>query len=644
MSHVKMTKTVTIIIPVYDGLDETIACIESVLSSKNRLSYDIIVINDASPNRGIYRYLNTLASQNAIQLYVNPVNLGFVLSVNKGIQLAGQNDVILLNSDTRVHGDWVDRLAGAAYADSRIGTVSPLSNNATILSYPFSCKEGELPDDADEKVLDTLCRSLFNQMLFEIPTGVGSCLYIRRDCIDDTGLLDATAFGQGYGEECDFCMRSRRLGWTHTCAADVFVYHVGAVSFSSSREGKVAQGESILNIRYPEYLPMVHAFIHADPLASIRRVLDLNRLDAYPAKRVLMISLNLKGGVERFIRDHKTELEHKGMEALVLRPVSEEACPSEDLSRIAVDLPEHYDCPNLHYTLPDDFEQLVEDLKRLHVFHVEVHHFLGLHAGILSLPERLGLPYDVIIHDYIWFCPRVNLIDASGKYCQEPPMSICRNCIEDQEHYLEKDIDIELLRARSHTILQRARKVLAPSRDAAERIRHHFPGIQVAVRSHPDFPLPLQGIYPPKVESGPLRVAIIGAIGDHKGYNVLLKMARDARIRNLPLQFLVIGYSVDDYTLMREGNVFVTGQYEEDESVSFVKKQQCHIALFLSVWPETWCYALGIAFAAGLYCLGYDIGAIGERIRTTGFGELVALSTRPEELNDRLTSILRGRG
>ncbi|WP_051261332.1 glycosyltransferase [Desulfovibrio inopinatus] len=635
---------VAVVIPVYAGFKETQACLESVLSSRGALPFEIIVIDDASPESELREYVESLAAHNRIQLHVHAVNRGFVHSANRGLQLAGRKDVILLNADTRVHGDWVDRLADAAYAETRVGTVSPLSNNATILSYPLPCEENLLPDDADEVVLDTMCQSRLHRMLIEIPTGVGSCLYIRRDCLDDTGYLDPTTFGQGYGEECDFCIRSRRLGWSHTCAADVFVYHAGAVSFSSAREAKSKRGLALLKERYPEYLPMVHAFIKADPLATMRRVLDMERLVKRPTKRILLLSLNSSGGVERFIQERRTELQRKGVKAIVLRPPKADG-ESNDLDRWRgiLDFPEEYVCPNLQYQLPDEYDQLVEDLKRLNVFHCEVHHFLGAHPDILSLPAKLGLPYDVMVHDYIWFCPRINLIDASGKYCQEPSISVCKQCIDKSGHCLDANLEIEALRTRSTTFLHAARKVLAPSQDAAKRMMHHFPGVQVVARPHPDLALPDHVSPPAEGSITKLRIAIIGAIGKHKGYDVLFDMVLDAQARNLPLEFVVIGYTCDDAALMRAGNVFVTGEYTEEEAVSYVRGQQCHVALFLSVWPETWCYALSVAFASGLYCFGFDLGAVAERIRATEFGELLPITTRPEELNDRLTALVLGK-
>ena len=69
---------IDVIIPVYDGFDETRRCIESVLDNKNSRNFNILVIEDFSPNPLIKSYLQELASKKLIELLVNEKNLGFV--------------------------------------------------------------------------------------------------------------------------------------------------------------------------------------------------------------------------------------------------------------------------------------------------------------------------------------------------------------------------------------------------------------------------------------------------------------------------------------------------------------------------------------------------------------------------------------
>ena len=134
-------------------------------------------------------------------------------------------------------------------------------------------------------------------------------------------------------------------------------------------------------------------------------------------------------------------------------------------------------------------------------------------------------------------------------------------------------------------------------------------------------------------------LALIGAIGSHKGYDVLLAMARDAARRELPLSFAVAGFTKDDFALFGTGRVFVTGRYAEGEAEAVVRELGCQAALCLSVWPETWCYALTEAWRAGLWTVGFNIGAVGERIAATGFGWRLPLTLSGREVNDRLLAL-----
>src|SRR6478752_7635883 len=103
-------KMIDVIIPVYDGFEETRRCIQSVLDNKNSSPFNILVIEDCSPNSDIREYLRGLSDKGLIELFVNKENLGFVGTVNRGMSLHLDRDVLLLNSDTVVANDWLDRI------------------------------------------------------------------------------------------------------------------------------------------------------------------------------------------------------------------------------------------------------------------------------------------------------------------------------------------------------------------------------------------------------------------------------------------------------------------------------------------------------------------------------------------------------
>src|SRR5205807_2806849 len=132
-----------------------------------------------------------------------------------------------------VYGDWIDRLRAQRSGKAKIGTITPWSNNATLLSYPAAFANNDFELEIDFAELDRLVARELAGEASDLPTGVGFCLYVARDCLNEIGAFDADAFGRGYGEENDFCLRAAAGGWRNIAACDVFVRHTGGVSFQA---------------------------------------------------------------------------------------------------------------------------------------------------------------------------------------------------------------------------------------------------------------------------------------------------------------------------------------------------------------------------------------------------------------------------
>lgn len=265
------SREVAIIVPVYGNLDLTRRCLESVVRAACQRPWQLIVVNDASPQAEVGDWLREFARQHAdVRLHDNRVNLGFVATVNLGMTLAGRRDVVLLNSDAEVANDWLDRMRAAAYRRETVGTVTPLSNNATICSFPKFCEDNPLPPGESISSMDRWCANVLAGRDVDIPTAVGFCMYIRRACLDAVGLFDLANFGHGYGEENDFCCRATALGWKHSHALDVFVHHAGGMSFGDTRLERQRSALEAIRRLHPHYDDMVREFVQRDPAAPYR--------------------------------------------------------------------------------------------------------------------------------------------------------------------------------------------------------------------------------------------------------------------------------------------------------------------------------------------------------------------------------------
>jgi GT2 family glycosyltransferase len=273
---------IDVVVPVYKGLPQTRRCLDSVLANAQRAAFEVVVVDDASPEPDIAAWLDALRGEGRITLVRNATNLGFVQSANRGMSLHAERDVVLLNSDTEVANDWLDRLCRNVYGQTDVGTATPFSNNATICSYPFEGWTGGVPGTLGLAALDRLFATVNAGRAVDLPTAVGFCMYIRRACIDRVGMFDAGRFGRGYGEENDFCLRAAAAGWRNILAADVFVFHEGAVSFSAERTALTASAGRTLEELHPEYIRNVRDFLARDPVAELRAAVDRARLAQGP--------------------------------------------------------------------------------------------------------------------------------------------------------------------------------------------------------------------------------------------------------------------------------------------------------------------------------------------------------------------------
>lgn len=290
---------IDVIVPVFKGLTQTRRCLDSVLQSTDQRHYELVVIDDCSPQPEIGAYLSELAEEGSITLLHNAENRGFVATANCGIQLHPDRDVVLLNSDTEVSAGWLDRLSSCAHSGPDIGTVTPFSNNGTICSYPFDGWDGGLPGGLDLASLDALFASANAGLHSELPTGVGFCLYMRRACIQQVGLFDEVKFGRGYGEENDFCMRAKNLGWHSVLAADVFVFHEGSVSFGAERAERTAKAEDVIRRHHPDYTHDVMDFLQRDPLHPLRERVDQARAELAHSEALSVLAERTREGEKR---------------------------------------------------------------------------------------------------------------------------------------------------------------------------------------------------------------------------------------------------------------------------------------------------------------------------------------------------------
>lgn len=258
-----------VVVPVFNALQALQACLESI--ARHSPGAGVLVIDDASTEPEIAPLLEAWVKETpSRRLITHAVNQGFVRTANEGLRQS-VGDVVLLNSDTVVTPQWLERLTRCLASDSSIATATPWSNNGEIVSFPEFCKAAAVPPDPD--ALAVAIAAAGEPVYPDIPTAVGFCMAISRHALDAVGYFDEQAFGRGYGEENDFCLRATAAGMRHVLCDDAYVAHHGGASFAPLG---LAPGEATMQAllqKHPAYQDMISDFIRRDPLAQRRKAL-----------------------------------------------------------------------------------------------------------------------------------------------------------------------------------------------------------------------------------------------------------------------------------------------------------------------------------------------------------------------------------
>ncbi|MFG1423655.1 glycosyltransferase [Roseixanthobacter liquoris] len=631
---------VAVVLPVHSGYEETRVCIESVLASRasNTSFRTLILIDDCGPEPQLRAYLQEVAQTVPdVLLLVNAENEGFIASVNRGMVAAGQRDVILLNSDTEVCGDWVDRMAAQAAADPGIATVTPFSNNATICSYPDIGEGRGLPAGHTLAELDRACATVNAGRSVDVPTAVGFCMFIRRACLEEIGPFDADAFGKGYGEESDFCCRASAKAWRHVLAGDVFVYHAGSVSFGSRAHALKQDSAGLLDARHPHYESAVALWVREDPAFAMRLAIEASLMRASGVPVILHILHPWGGGTEKQVVDL---IAHTAQRAISLTLII--AAPAAGRSDIGLAL----FIPNADGGRRVDMrvERLGEVAPLLRAFglrRIHVHHALTAMDELAPFLALMNLPYDVSIHDYALICPRINLAPG-GLYCGEPDAQGCLACLAAEPKPFSRDIF--LWRERGVALIEQADRVICPSHDVAERIRRYAPDARLMVVPHETdlYRRQQPALLPPLAADIPLRVAVLGILAEHKGGAFLLDCIEYSRAIKAPLEWQVIGAfsaKLDARAAGLRAPVSKTGRYKLEDLPGLIAKGDPHVIFFPQHWPETYSFTLSEAFAARRAVLVPPLGAFPERVAGSAGGFEYSLSDTPQQVVERLIAL-----
>lgn len=227
---------VSIVIPVFNQLEYTKMCINSILETINN-RIELIIVNNASSD-STAEYLSGLRHEKfELAIVNNEENIGFPGAVNQGIEISNGKYVVIANNDIIFNQGWLDRMIEIADSDSRIGLVGPVSNEVSGLQKDESADYNTI--EAMRNYAENL-REKNRQQTLNFPRLAFLCTLVKRDLINSIGGLDER-FSPGNYEDDDYCLRAQLAGYKAVIAKDVFIHHFGSKSFKADGNNAYAE-------------------------------------------------------------------------------------------------------------------------------------------------------------------------------------------------------------------------------------------------------------------------------------------------------------------------------------------------------------------------------------------------------------------
>jgi GT2 family glycosyltransferase/glycosyltransferase involved in cell wall biosynthesis len=629
-----MSASLTVVVPVYEGREQALACLRSVVrhAGGTATPFDLLVIDDASPDPDLPPALAALVADAgtgdppmSIRLVRNPENLGFVGTVNWAFdQCAG--DVILLNADTVVTAGWLDRMVEAAEADD-VATVTPLSNEGSICTVPPTVIEafGLMADDPRIDDCAAFVAAQSAGMRPEVITGVGFAMFVSRAAYDRCGPFDQDAYGRGYGEEVDFCLRAGRLGLRHVVEDSTYVHHHGAVSFGDDAHEQRRDASRFLHKRFRWFRAANRQERRRDPLAVTFAALELGLADRDPTRTHVLHLLHGPpdniGGTEK----HLNAL----IDALVSEFDFSILYPVESGFVLATRWWSDQGVIEHRFLLPGSVRwvsQLEDPLAgealrtALDLFDVDVVHIQNLIGHSLTpLAVLGGFDGRVVcsIHDLFLACPHHSLLYRDEQSCGLPEdRSVCARCLPETEGLSIEHLDRQ--RARVAQSVDHVDHWIFASQSSADyfhRVYDLAPGaasviehgttIVAARRGQPDEAL---------IRDEPLRLAFVGRGWPKKGLGIVNRLADELADTTIEV------HHFGELVGQGSAHLHQHGTYDNEALGDLLALAGIQVVLLPGSVPESFGLVLTEAILAGVPVIGTTFGALGERIRAYGVG------------------------
>jgi GT2 family glycosyltransferase len=607
-SSSEIPRLFTVIIPVFNGMEHIVKLRKSI----GNHTYDILIIDDCSTDKNVSDYLLDWSSEPNVKLIRNINNLGFTHSVNIGIRKV-KNDFILLNSDTIVNGDWAKRLLECLYKKPETAAVSPFSNSATIFSWP---SEHGQSISSSQIEIDAAASRISANVKLTAPTINGFCVAIKYSAWEEVGEFDETVFGIGYGEENDWSIRARKLGYTVELAPSVYVGHFHGGSFAAEvKKSRLKDSWADLNRMYPKYRQEIASHRTSDPWSQIRRSLEV--IVALNQKRNIniYISHGAGGGADVWLYQEIAKNSKAGFTSVVVLP------GKGHLINMA-----------LHYTL-DDAERIIVVTNVPRDKFNSIFDSASVNGIVISNLVNWMEPFNFIhkikslapltfvVHDYYAICPSYNLLNSSNEFCGVPEnLDICTKCLK-HNYLVHQDFSSTSImnwREKFRILFDDTEvKIKFFSKDSLSWFSRTFDTSKMKYEIvKPNYQILnfSENSLEKKGRKKRWQIAFIGSFSLAKGAEIAREIVEIASESFPQIEFHMIGEFNGKHP--KTNNIEFHGSYNRSDLISIIAKHEIDIVVIPSIWPETYNIVTDEVVSSGVQVIVSPLGAMRERFHS----------------------------
>ena len=278
----------TIIILNYQTYELTKNAVNSIIEDNIDYDYEIVIVDNNSKDDSLKNLEKTFKNNNNVRFIKNMENKGFAYGNNQAIKDSNSRYVLLLNSDTIVKKHTINKCLKYINQDKEIGALGckvSLPNGqldkACKRSFPnpvnsfYKLFHIPIKNDKNNYNLEILD----DNGIYEIDCLVGAFMLVRKETINQIGLLDEDYFM--YGEDIDWCYRIKEAGWKIVYYGEAEIIHYKGSSSKKQKSKLIYEFHKSMYVFYKKhykkkYNPILNFIVYLGIVVQLMIKLFLN--------------------------------------------------------------------------------------------------------------------------------------------------------------------------------------------------------------------------------------------------------------------------------------------------------------------------------------------------------------------------------